>query len=98
MGSRVFRNGDGRCHARAGTLVSPRRRQPYAQTVYTTTNDYLASLTDETLSRQIDLSNVGLGQKPLSWCLNALVISHLNNMIGEISCLKGLQGAKGYPF
>jgi len=70
----------------------------YAQAVYTATNDYLASLSDESLSRQIDLSNVGLGQKPLSWCLNALVISHLNNMIGEISCLKGLQGAKGYPF
>ena len=70
----------------------------YAQAVYTATNDYLASLTDESLSRQIDLSNVGLGQKPLSWYLNALVISHLNNMIGEISCLKGLQGAKGYPF
>jgi hypothetical protein len=70
----------------------------YAQAVYTATNDYLASLTDESLSRQIDLSNVGLGQKPLSWCLNALLISHLNNMIGEISCLKGLQGAKGYPF
>ncbi|MBI1878423.1 MAG: DinB family protein [Chloroflexi bacterium] len=72
--------------------------RPYAQAVYAATNDYLASLTDEALSRQIDLSNVGLGQKPLSWCLNALVISHLNNMIGEISCLKGLQGAKGYPF
>lgn len=69
----------------------------YAQAVYTATNDYLASLTDESLSRQIDLSDVGLDQKPLSWCLNALVISHLNNMIGEISCLKGLQGAKGYP-
>lgn len=70
----------------------------YAQAVYTATNDYLASLSDESLSGEIDLSNAGLGQKPLSWCLNALLISHLNNMIGEISCLKGLQGAKGYPF
>jgi hypothetical protein len=69
----------------------------YAQAVYAATNDYLASLTEEALSRQIDVSNMGLGQKPLSWCLNALVISHLNNMIGEISCLKGLQGARGYP-
>lgn len=69
----------------------------YAQAVYTATNDYLASLTNESLSRPIELSNVGGGPKPLSWYLNALVISHLNNMIGEISCLKGLQGAKGYP-
>lgn len=70
----------------------------YAQAVYAATNDYVASLTPNDLSREIDLSNVGLGQKPLSWCLNALVISHVNNVAGEISCLKGLQGAKGYPF
>ena len=72
--------------------------RPYAQAVYKATYDYMASLTPDDLGREIDLTNVGLGVKPLSWCLNALVISHLNNMTGEISCLKGLQGAKGYPF
>lgn len=70
----------------------------YAQAVFAATNDYVASLNPDDLNRVVDLSNVGLGQRPVSWCLNALVISHLNNMIGEISCLKGLQGAKGYPF
>jgi hypothetical protein len=30
--------------------------------------------------------------------LNVLVAGHLNNMAGELSCLKGLQGLKGYPF
>ena len=25
-------------------------------------------------------------------------VIHPSNHIGEISCLKGLQGAKGYPF
>jgi len=34
----------------------------------------------------------------MAWALTALLVSHTNNMIGELSCLKGLQGAKGYPF
>ena len=70
----------------------------YAQAVYTTTGEYLASLTDADLATEVDLSQVGFDKRPLSWCLNALVISHVNNMAGEVSCLKGLQGAKGYPF
>jgi hypothetical protein len=69
----------------------------YAQAVYATTIDYVSSLSATDLSGEIDMTSMGLGQRSLSWCLNALVISHLNNMIGEISCLKGLQGAKGYP-
>ena len=35
---------------------------------------------------------------PVAWVLSALVISHLNNMAGEISALKGVQGVKGYPW
>lgn len=26
------------------------------------------------------------------------IVQHINNHLGEISCLKGMQGAKGYPF
>lgn len=70
----------------------------YGQAVLISVDDYLASMTDNDLNRPIDLSGSGLGQKPVSWVLNAMVVSHTNNMIGEISCLKGLQGAKGYPF
>jgi hypothetical protein len=70
----------------------------YAQAVHAATDGYLASLTAGELDRPIDLSSNGMGQRPVSWVLGALVISHLNNMAGEISVLKGLQGAKGYPF
>lgn len=83
--------------ARSLELDLPAFRE-YAQAVYTATNAYVSSLTADDLSHEIDLTNMGLGQRSLSWCLNALVISHVNNMIGEVSCLKGLQGAKGYPF
>jgi len=34
----------------------------------------------------------------VAWILNGLIIAHASNICGEISCLKGLQGARGYPF
>jgi hypothetical protein len=38
-----------------------------------------------------------LGQVTLAWILSREVIGHTDNITGEISCLKGLQGRKGYP-
>lgn len=83
--------------ARGVRVDLPEFRQ-YAQTVQANTEAYLASLTEADLDRQLDLTNQGLGQRTLGWALAALLISHLNNMIGEISCLKGIQGLRGYPF
>ncbi|MCI0397162.1 MAG: DinB family protein [Chloroflexi bacterium] len=83
--------------ARGVKVDLPAFRQ-YAQAVYKAADDYVASLSAGDLDRIVDLNNVGLGEQPVGWCLNALVISHLNNMAGEISALKGVQGAKGYPF
>jgi hypothetical protein len=70
----------------------------YAQAVYAATDAYLASLTDEDLARPIDASAVGLGQIPLKQLLMGGVIGNALTHAGEISCLKGLQGGKGYPF
>ena len=70
----------------------------YAQAVYASTGEYLSSLTPEDLDTPIDLSGLGFSQSNLGWVLSALVVGHVNNIAGEISCLKGLQGAKGYPF
>ncbi len=50
------------------------------------------------LEREIDLSNFGLGKQSVAWVMNNGVIGHVASHCGEISCLKGLQGAKGYPF
>ncbi|WP_371865848.1 DinB family protein [Dictyobacter kobayashii] len=71
--------------------------QQYAQAVHTATDAYLATLTDDELSRNIDLSSFGLGQMTVGTILNRLVLGHIDNMCGEISCLKGLQGERGYP-
>jgi hypothetical protein len=70
----------------------------YAQAVYANSDNYLLGLTAADLEQIVDVSQAGLGHRPLSWCLNALVAAHINNMAGEISALKGVQGAKGYPF
>jgi hypothetical protein len=83
--------------ARSLRVDLPAFRQ-YAQAVYLASEAFLGSLTAGGLAREIDLSRQGLGRRPVSWCLNALVIAHVNNMAGEISVLKGLQGVKGYPF
>ena len=83
--------------ARRVQVDLPAARQ-YAQAVYASTDEYLAGLSDESLDQVLDLSAKGFGAKPVAWVFSALVISHLNNMAGEISALKGVQGAKGYPW
>lgn len=70
----------------------------YAKAVYAATDEYLASLDGNGLEREIDLSAFQLGKQTAGWFLCNIVLSHVNMHCGEISCLKGLQGAKGYPF
>jgi len=69
----------------------------YAQAVHSATDAYLATLTDEDLARMLDLTSFGLGQMTIGTLLNRMVLGHIDNMTGEISALKGLQGVKGYP-
>lgn len=69
----------------------------YAREVYASIDDYLASLRPVDLSRPIDLSGQGLGEQTLAWVLGAGLSGHIWAHLGEISCLKGLQGGRGYP-
>jgi hypothetical protein len=70
----------------------------YAHAVYANTDQYVGSLTPDDLDRSLDLSGLGMGQVSLGWALSNLVLGHIHDLMGEISCLKGLQGARGYPF
>lgn len=70
----------------------------YAMNVAAETSAYLQGLPEAELDRVLNLTRLGMGHRKVSWILSALLIGHLHNMAGEISCLKGLQGAKGYPF
>lgn len=70
----------------------------YAQAVFKSTEDYVASLSPEDLDRELDLSSAGMGKMGLGSFITMISVIHASNHVGEISCMKGLQGAKGYPF
>ena len=60
-------------------------------------DDYLASLSDHDLDQQVDLSAAGFGIQPLVWLLSSGLVAHVLSHWGEIVCLKGLQGERGFP-
>lgn len=70
----------------------------YAQAVFKNTEEYVAGLRPEELDRELDLSSAGFGKMSLASFITMTSVIHPSNHIGEISCMKGIQGAKGYPF
>ncbi|MEX1253724.1 MAG: DinB family protein [Dehalococcoidia bacterium] len=69
-----------------------------AKAVYAETDGWLGSLGEEGLEKPLDLSRFGMGEQTVGYFVGGIVLQHVNNHCGEISCLKGIQGAKGYPF
>ena len=70
--------------------------RPYQEAVFASTQVYLDSLTEADLDREVE----GMGEGPttvVDAITNALVGNNLAHT-GEISALKGVQGAKGYAF
>ena len=71
----------------------------YAKAVYKQSDEYLGTLTDKDLSeKKVDLSGWGLGEWSLGKFVMRLLMGHMDNLTGEVSAAKGLQGLKGYPF
>lgn len=70
----------------------------YAKAVFKASAEYLESLTDEDLDKEIDMSAFGMEMRKLHSVLGGMVIGHTRDIMGEISVLKGIQGLKGYPF
>lgn len=73
------------------------KMREYAQAVFSATDQYLASLTDEDLTRPVSLAALGLGESTLGYILTSGLLGHAFSHTGEISCLKGLQGKRGHP-
>jgi hypothetical protein len=73
----------------------PQMRE-YAKAVFSSTSEYVNNLKEEELDQERDLGP--MGKKKVIYILYEYVISHMNSLTGEISVLKGIQGAKGYPF
>ncbi len=59
------------------------------------TQVWLSSLTPADLSRKIDTA---IGELTVGQMLDVFLVWHINVHCGEISALKGCQGAKGYPW
>ena len=72
--------------------------RPYAKAVYSATDEFLASLSDEDMKRPLSLAGLGLGESTWGFVLVNGVLGNVLTHSGEISCLKGLQGKRGYPF
>ena len=70
----------------------------YAQAVAAETDAWIAGLTEADLDRPVDLSGAGLGRHTVATAIALLIANHLGTETGEIAVLKGLQGARGYPF
>ena len=70
----------------------------YARAVAAETDAWLDSLSEDDLDRPMDLSGIGLGQHTLASAIGLLIANHLGTETGEIAVLKGIQGARGYPF
>ncbi len=75
--------------ARAHRL-DPAQLSAYTQAVF--------AQTDADLDREVDLTSAGMGKTPLAQFLAGALLGNTYAHTGEISALKGMQSAKGYPF
>jgi hypothetical protein len=71
--------------------------RPYAQAIYASLDEQLATLDDADLATPVDMTSIGMGQQTLGSLLTTLLI-HCAAHTGEIAVIKGLQGLRGYPF
>lgn len=70
----------------------------YERAVFSANEEYLNQLDPGELERVFDMSMIGLPQVPARAWWSTFIIGHLNDIMGEISALKGCPGYKGYPF
>jgi hypothetical protein len=71
----------------------PAALRAYAQQVYASSDAWLASLTEADLDKQNAVFHDSLAH-----FIARGLIGHVDNLTGEISAAKGLQGLQGYPF
>ncbi len=69
----------------------------YSKAVQSAVDAYAEKLTDHDLERLVDAGGP-LGKMPVSALLTGIMVGNTFAHTGEISALKGLKGAKGYPF
>jgi hypothetical protein len=80
------------------TVCDPELLRDYGKRVFARTDECLANLTPAALAADVDLSGAGMGSMPLGQFLLTMLLGNTYAHTGEISALKGIGGAKGYPF
>ncbi|NJN82406.1 MAG: DinB family protein [Caldilineaceae bacterium] len=65
----------------------------YSKAVFAAVDDYLASLSDDDLDRDVESD---FGTFTVAWWLNTMLLNNYSHT-GEIAAIKGFQGLKGYP-
>lgn len=70
----------------------------YSKAVFAESEEYVASLKNEDLEKDVDMSAFGMATREAYDFIANLISGHLYSIIGEVAVLKGIQGLKGYPF
>lgn len=65
----------------------------YGQRVYANSDAYLATLSEADLDKPDPVFKQTVG-----YMISRALIAHVDNLTGEISAIKGVQGLQGYPF
>ena len=68
----------------------------FAQAVYQATDAYFATLPDEELEGEIDLTAMGFGRPIAAWVITNM-LQNVALHCGEVAFQKGLHGETGYP-
>lgn len=68
----------------------------YANAVYTSADAFLETLTDAYLEETLG-TIPGLGELTVGQYLFLIAIGHITMHVGELGCLRGLQGLRGLP-
>lgn len=76
--------------------VDLKKLREYGKAVHAATDTFVSTLKDEDLEKEVDLGN--MGKKTIVYLLTEYIAGHTFSLAGELSVLKGIQGAKGYPF
>lgn len=76
--------------------VDVAKLRAFAKKVYKATDDYLTTLKEEDLDKELEVP--GMGKKPLGYLLNNWMLLHTATGNGEVSAAKGFQDLKGYPW
>lgn len=70
----------------------------YAKAVFAASEEYVKSLNDADLEKDVDMSSFGMGTRKVYDFIANLISGHVYPIMGEVAVLKGIRGLKGYPF